>query len=61
MAECEEELKALLMKLNDESEKAGLKGLSWWLSVKNSPANSTGMGLIPGSGISPREENGNPL
>ena len=29
--------------------------------VKNSPANSGGMGLIPGSGRSPGEENGNPL
>ena len=29
--------------------------------VKNPPANAGDVGLIPGSGRSPREENGNPL
>ena len=29
--------------------------------VKNLPANAGDMGLIPGSRISPEEENGNPL
>ena len=29
--------------------------------VKNSPANSGDMGLVPELGISPREENDNPL
>ena len=29
--------------------------------VKHSPANTGDMGLIPGSGRSPGEENGNPL
>ena len=29
--------------------------------VKNSPANAGDTGLIPGSGRSPRKENGNPL
>ena len=29
--------------------------------VKNSPANAGDMGLVPQLGISPREENGNPL
>ena len=29
--------------------------------VKNLPANSGDMGLIPGLGISPREGNGNPV
>ena len=29
--------------------------------VKNSPANTGDMGLIPGSGRSPGEGNGNPL
>jgi len=29
--------------------------------VKNLPANARGMGLIPGSGRSPGEGNGNPL
>ena len=30
-------------------------------AVKNPPANAGEMGLIPGSGRSPGEENGNPL
>ena len=41
-----------------------LLGLPRWLVVQNLPANAgdTGdVGLIPGSGISPREGNGNPL
>ena len=29
--------------------------------VKNSPANAGDVGLIPGSGRTPREGNGNPL
>ena len=37
-------------------------GLPRWLSGKELlPANAGDMGLIPGSGISPREQNGNPL
>ena len=36
-------------------------GLPWWLSVKESPANAGDVGLIPGSGRSPRVGNGNPL
>ena len=44
MAEREEELKSLLMKVKEESEKTGLKlniqktkmGLPWWLSGKES-------------------------
>ena len=35
-------------------------GLPWWL-LKNPPANAGVTGLIPGSGRSPREGNGNPL
>ena len=31
------------------------------LAVKNPPANARNMGVIPGSGRSPGEENGNPL
>ena len=37
------------------------KGLSWWLSAKNPPANIGDVGWIPGSGRSPGEGNGNPL
>ena len=36
------------------------KGLSWWLSAKNPPANIGDVGWIPGSGRSPGEGNGNP-
>ena len=37
-------------------------GLPWWLSgKKNPPANAGDVGLIPGSGRSPGEGNGNPL
>ena len=38
-------------------------GLSWWLRkvVKNLPANAENMSLIPGSGRSLGEGNGNPL
>ena len=35
--------------------------LRWWLSAKNPPANTEDVGLIPGSGRSPGEGNGNPL
>ena len=31
------------------------------LAVKNLPANAEDLSLVPGSGRSPREENGNPL
>ena len=36
-------------------------GLLWWLSVKESACNAGDMGLIPGSGRSLGEGNGNPL
>ena len=35
--------------------------LPWWLSGKNSPPNARDTGLIPGSGRSPAEGNGNPV
>ena len=35
--------------------------LPWWLSVKDPPANAGGAGLIPGSGRSLGEGNGNLL
>ena len=35
--------------------------LPWWLSGKNMLANAGEMGLIPGSGSSPGEGNGNLL
>ena len=34
--------------------------LPWWLSGKESGCNAGDMGLIPGSGRSPGEGNGNP-
>ena len=34
---------------------------SWWLSGKESPCNVGDLGLIPGSGRSPGEGNGDPL
>ena len=37
------------------------EGLPLWLSVKNPPADAGDAGLIPGSGRSPGEGNGNPL
>ena len=37
------------------------KGLSWWLSAKNPPANIGDVGWIPGSGRSPGEGKGNLL
>ena len=37
------------------------EGLPWWLSGKESFYNAGDMGLIPGSGGSPGEGNGNPL
>ena len=40
---------------------AKVLGFFGGLVVKNSPANTGDMGLIPGSGRSPGEENGNPL
>ena len=36
-------------------------GLPWWLSGKESACNAGVIGLIPGSGRSPGEGNGNPL
>ena len=33
----------------------------WWLSGKDPPANAGDTSLIPGSGRSPGERNGNPL
>ena len=36
-------------------------GLPWWLSGKESPCQAGDLGLIPGSGRSPGEVNGNPL
>jgi len=36
-------------------------GFSGGSVVKNPPANAGDLGLIPGSGRSPREGNGNPL
>ena len=35
--------------------------LPWWFGVKNPPANAGDVGLIPGSGRSPGERNGNPF
>ena len=37
------------------------QGLSWWLSRKDPPANTGDKGLIPGSGRSCEEGNGNLL
>ena len=37
------------------------RGLSWWLSGKESTCNEGDVGSIPGSGRSPEEGNGNPL
>ena len=39
----------------------GALGLPWWLSGKESVADAGDAGLIPGSGISHGEGNGNPL
>ena len=36
-------------------------GLPWWLSGKESTCNAGDSALIPGSGRSPGEGNGNPL
>ena len=38
-----------------------LKGLLWWLSCKETPANAGDMGSVPESGRSPGGGNGNPL
>ena len=38
-----------------------LQGLPWWLRGKESTCNTRDQGLIPGSGRSPGEGNGNPL
>ena len=37
------------------------KGFGWWLSGKESATNAADGGLIPASGRSPGEGNGNPL
>ena len=39
----------------------GSRGLPWWLSSKEFACNVGEKGLIPGSGRSPGEENGNSL
>ena len=56
MAESEEELKSLLMKVKEESERAGLKlnihNVPGSPVVKNLPANAGDMGSIPGLGRS---------
>ena len=56
MAESEEELKSLLMKVKEESERAGLKlniqNFPGSPVVKNLPANAGDMGSIPGLGRS---------
>ena len=36
-------------------------GLSWWLMVKDPPANAGDVGSTPGWGRSPGEGSGNPL
>ena len=38
-----------------------IRGLPWWLNSKESACNAGDMTLIPGSGRSPGEGNGNPL
>ena len=38
-----------------------LEVLPWWLSGKEYACNAGDLGLIPGSGRSPGEGNGNPL
>ena len=38
-----------------------VNGLTWWLSSKESTFNAEDTYLIPGSGRSPGEGNGNPL
>ena len=37
------------------------KCVPWWLSDKESACSAGDVGLIPGSGRPPEEENGNPL
>ena len=75
MAESEEELKSLLMKAKEESEKVGLKlniqktkimasgkwGFPGGSEVKSSACNVGDLGSIPGWGRSRGEGNGNPL
>ena len=64
MAESEEELKSLLLKVQEESEKAGLKqcsGLPWWLSGEESACQRWKHGFDPWSGkISHAAEQLNP-
>ena len=69
-----EELKSLLMKVKEESEKVDLKLniqktkimasgpiTSWKIDGEKSACNVGNLGLIPGSGRSPRERKDNPL
>ena len=49
------------MNLNLTFSLASLRGFPGGSVLKNPPANAIYMGLIPGLGRSPEEENGNPL
>ena len=49
------------MNLNLTFSLASLRGFPGGSVLKNLPANAVYMGLIPGWGRSPEEENGNPL
>ena len=49
------------LKRLSSSSRGIYKGFPGGSVVKNPPANVGDMGLIPGSGKSPRERNGNPL
>ena len=42
MAESEEELKSLLMKVKEESEKVGLKLLKFWLNIQKTKIMASG-------------------
>ena len=44
-----------------KNQVVNILGLPLWLSRKNPPGNAGDIGLIPGPGRSPGEENGNPL
>ena len=48
-------------KTKDRTTVWSSKGFPGGSAVKNPPGNAGDMGSIPGSGRSPREENGNPL
>ena len=47
--------------LDQTSQGLFISGLSWWVSGKEPACNAGDMALIPGSGRSSREGNGNPL